>query len=153
MTNFLRREWWRIDDPVFMRFCIHIYANINRFYDTLSVHGSPSIFSMFMIFLFTFYVNVYWFLHSVPQCTFICSIISISIYHKLVLTGLTAWLLERSYIYGQNKALKIIFSFRCMSIHFLSTHILGILNLYACNRTDFVHNVLECINTFIVYYS
>jgi hypothetical protein len=27
------------------------------FYDTLSVHGSPSIFCMFLIFLFTFYVN------------------------------------------------------------------------------------------------
>jgi hypothetical protein len=29
-----------------------------------------------------------------------CSIISISICHKLVLTSLAAWLLERSYIYG-----------------------------------------------------
>jgi hypothetical protein len=28
------------------------------FYDTLSVYGSPFIFCMFMIFLFTFYVNV-----------------------------------------------------------------------------------------------
>jgi hypothetical protein len=27
------------------------------FYDTLSVHDSPSIFCMFLIFLFTFYVN------------------------------------------------------------------------------------------------
>jgi hypothetical protein len=53
-----RRERWRINGPVLMLFCIHIYANVNRFYDTFSVHGSPSLFCMFMIFLFTFYVNV-----------------------------------------------------------------------------------------------
>jgi hypothetical protein len=28
---FPRRERWWIDGPVFMRFCIHIYANVNRF--------------------------------------------------------------------------------------------------------------------------
>jgi hypothetical protein len=28
---FPRRERWWIDDPVYMRFCIHIYVNINRF--------------------------------------------------------------------------------------------------------------------------
>jgi hypothetical protein len=35
-----------------------------------------------------------------------CSIISINIYHKLVLTSLVAWLLERSYIYVENEAFK-----------------------------------------------
>jgi hypothetical protein len=49
---------WRIDDLVFMLFCIRIYTNVNSFYDTLSIHGSHSIFCMFMIFLFIFYVNV-----------------------------------------------------------------------------------------------
>jgi hypothetical protein len=53
-----RHERWRINDPVFMIFCIHIYTNVNRFYDTFSVHGSPFIFYMFMIFLFIFYVKV-----------------------------------------------------------------------------------------------
>ena len=32
------------DKSIFMIFCIHIYVNVNRFYDTLSVHGSPYIF-------------------------------------------------------------------------------------------------------------
>jgi hypothetical protein len=68
-------------------------------------------------------------------------IITISIYHKLVLTILTAWLLERSYIYGRNKALKIRFLFPCMSIHFLSTHIFAILILYACNRKYILYTV------------
>jgi hypothetical protein len=31
-----------------------------------------------------------------------CTIISLSIYHKLVLTSLDVWLLERSYIYREN---------------------------------------------------
>jgi hypothetical protein len=35
--------------------------------------------------------------------------ISINIYHKLVLTSLAAWLLEESYIYGGNKTLNMIF--------------------------------------------
>jgi hypothetical protein len=35
-----------------------------------------------------------------------CSVISISIYHKLVLMSLDAWLLERSYIYKENKSFK-----------------------------------------------
>jgi hypothetical protein len=48
----LGSERWRIDGPVFMLFCIQIYANVNRFYDILSVHGSPSIFCMFMIYIF-----------------------------------------------------------------------------------------------------
>jgi hypothetical protein len=34
-----------------------------------------------------------------------------SIYHKLVLTSLAAWLVERSYIYGENKALNTFFCF------------------------------------------
>jgi hypothetical protein len=38
------------------------------FYDTLSAHGSTSIFCMFLIFLFTFYVNVCCFVRSVPRC-------------------------------------------------------------------------------------
>jgi hypothetical protein len=38
-----------------------------------------------------------------------CSIINTSINHKLVLTGLAARLLERSYIYGGNKTLNTIF--------------------------------------------
>jgi hypothetical protein len=29
MSAFPRREQWWIDDPIFMRFCIHIYANLN----------------------------------------------------------------------------------------------------------------------------
>jgi hypothetical protein len=65
-VDFPRREQWWIDIPIFMLFCIHIYANINNFYDTLSIHGSPSTFCLFMIFLFGFYVNVCWFLCSVP---------------------------------------------------------------------------------------
>jgi hypothetical protein len=36
------------------------------FYYTLSVYGSLSIFYMFLIFLFTFYVNVCCFLCSIP---------------------------------------------------------------------------------------
>jgi hypothetical protein len=47
---------------------VYIYANVNSFYDTLLVHGSPSIFCMFLIFRFTFYINVYCFVHSVPRC-------------------------------------------------------------------------------------
>jgi hypothetical protein len=72
---------------------------------------TPSIFYIFMIFLFTFYVNICRILSNVQQCIIssICIIISIIIYHKLVLTSLTAWLLERLYIYGRNKALKIKF--------------------------------------------
>jgi hypothetical protein len=60
-----RKQWWT-DDPVFMRSCINIYATSIEFYDILSVHGSPSIFYIFLIFLFTFYVNVCCFLRSVP---------------------------------------------------------------------------------------
>jgi hypothetical protein len=56
---FSRRERRWIDVPIFILFCIHIYANVNKFYDTLSVHFSPSIFYMFMIFLFTLHVNVF----------------------------------------------------------------------------------------------
>jgi hypothetical protein len=52
--TFLGGEQWRIEDPVFMLFYIHIYVNVNRFYDTLLVHGSPFIFCMFMIFLLHF---------------------------------------------------------------------------------------------------
>jgi hypothetical protein len=64
-TAFPRRERWWIDDPVFMRY-IFTPTSIG-FYDTLSVHNSPSIFFMFMIFIFTFYVNVCCFLRSVPR--------------------------------------------------------------------------------------
>jgi hypothetical protein len=47
-------------DPIFMLLCIHIYANVNRYFTTyISVHGSPSMNCLFMIFLFTFYANVY----------------------------------------------------------------------------------------------
>jgi hypothetical protein len=44
------------------------------------------------------------FVHSVPQCIniFACTIISLSIYHKLVLTSLDVWMFKRSYIYGEN---------------------------------------------------
>ena len=78
-----------------------------------------------------------------------CSIISISIYHKLVLTSLTAWLFERSYIYGWNKILNIRFLFPCMSIHFLSTHILVILNLCVCKRKHiFLRGIPQCINIY-----
>jgi hypothetical protein len=38
------------------------------FYNTLSVHDSPSIFCMFLVFIFIFYVNVCCFLCSVPRC-------------------------------------------------------------------------------------
>jgi hypothetical protein len=54
-----------------------------------------------------------------------CSIICISIYHKLVLTSIVAWLLERSYIYVGNKAFKIRFFvfcfYPCQSISFHRT--------------------------------
>jgi hypothetical protein len=46
---------------------------------------------------------------SVPCCIKIatlCSIINISIYHKVILTSLATWLLEWSYIYRGNKAFK-----------------------------------------------
>jgi hypothetical protein len=40
---------------IFMLLCIYIYMPTSiGFYDTLSVHGSPSIYWMVMIFLFTF---------------------------------------------------------------------------------------------------
>jgi hypothetical protein len=53
---------------LFLCYFIYIFMPTSiDFYDTLSVHGSPSIFCMFMIFLLTFYVNFYWFLYSVPQ--------------------------------------------------------------------------------------
>jgi hypothetical protein len=48
----------RIDGPIFMLFVYIFMPTSIGFYDTLSVHGSPSIFCMFMIFLFIFYVNV-----------------------------------------------------------------------------------------------
>jgi hypothetical protein len=41
----------------------------------------------------------------------LCNIIIIGIYHKLVLTSLAVWLLERSYIYGGDKTLNTIFCF------------------------------------------
>jgi hypothetical protein len=48
--------------------------------------------------------------------------ISINIYHKLVLTSLAAWLLEGSYIYGGNKTLNMIFRFHaCQFIFFYRT--------------------------------
>jgi hypothetical protein len=53
------------------------------------------------------------FLRSVPNCINIYTvcIISISIYHKLVLMCLAVWLLEGSYIYEENKTLNTIFCF------------------------------------------
>jgi hypothetical protein len=60
-----RRRWtslgderWRIDD-LFLCYFVYIFMPTSiGFYDTLSVYGFPFIFCMFMIFLFTFYVNV-----------------------------------------------------------------------------------------------
>jgi hypothetical protein len=81
----------------------------------------------------------------------LCTIISLGIYHKLVLTSLDVWLLKRFYIYGEIKHLNQIFLFPCMSNHFLSTYILVILNLCACcEETDFLDNVPYCINIYIV---
>jgi hypothetical protein len=77
------------------------------------------------------------FLRSVSYCinTYMCSIIGISIYHKLVVTSLAVWLLKRSYIYGGNNVFKsVFFLFSCMPIYFLSTHILVVLNLCICGR-------------------
>jgi hypothetical protein len=45
---------------IFMLLCIYIYVNINRFYDIISVYSFPSIYCLFMIFLFTFYSKVYY---------------------------------------------------------------------------------------------
>jgi ABC-type nitrate/sulfonate/bicarbonate transport system permease component len=44
--------------PIFMLFCIHIYANVNRFLRPIFQFMAPlpSIY-LFMIFLFTFYAN------------------------------------------------------------------------------------------------
>jgi hypothetical protein len=45
---------------LFLCYFIYIFLSTSiDFYDTLSVHGSPSIFCMFMIFLLSFYVNFY----------------------------------------------------------------------------------------------
>jgi hypothetical protein len=61
-------------DPVFMRLCIHIlYQRQYVFTTYISVHGSPSIYCLLMIFLFTFYANVYWFYalsHYLTQCVY-----------------------------------------------------------------------------------
>jgi hypothetical protein len=55
--------------PTFLYDFVYIFMLTSiDFYDTLSVHGSPSIFCMFLLFLFIFYVNVCCFLRSVPQC-------------------------------------------------------------------------------------
>jgi hypothetical protein len=44
---------------LFLMYFVYIFMSMSiGFYDTLSVHGSYSIFCMFMIFLLTFYVNV-----------------------------------------------------------------------------------------------
>jgi hypothetical protein len=64
----LGEERWQIDDLVLCYFVYIFMPTSICFYDTLSVHGSSSIFCMFMIFLFTFYVNICRFLRSVPQC-------------------------------------------------------------------------------------
>jgi hypothetical protein len=62
--------------------------------------------------------------------------------------------LERSYICERNKALKIRYLFPCMPIHFLLTHILVILILlHMQQKIYFVHSLVQCINTFTVYYN
>jgi hypothetical protein len=50
------------DNLIFMLLCTRILMSASiGFYDTLLVHGFPSGYCMFIIFLFTFYVNVCWF--------------------------------------------------------------------------------------------
>jgi hypothetical protein len=49
-------------------------------------------------------------------------------------TSLVVLLLDISYIYEENKVFKSDFLFLCMSINFISTHILVNLNLCTCNR-------------------
>jgi hypothetical protein len=58
MIDFHRHKRWWIDDPVLCDFVNIFMPTSIGFYDTLSVHGSTSMFCMFMIFLFTFYINV-----------------------------------------------------------------------------------------------
>jgi hypothetical protein len=44
--------------PIFMLFCIHIYANVNEFLRPIFQFMAPlSSICLFMIFLFTFYAN------------------------------------------------------------------------------------------------
>jgi hypothetical protein len=56
--DFSRRERWQIADPILCFFVYIFMPTSIGFYDTLSVHGYPSIVCMFIIFLFTFYVNI-----------------------------------------------------------------------------------------------
>jgi hypothetical protein len=79
-----------------------------------------------------------------------CSIISISIYHKLVLTSLVAWLLERSYIYGVNKAFKSDFVSMHINPFHLNTHYCHTKFVCMQQETDFLRNVPYCINTYNV---
>jgi hypothetical protein len=61
-------ERWQLT-TLFLCYFVYIFMPTSiGFYDTLLIHGSTSIFCMFMIFVFTFYVNICWFLRSVPQC-------------------------------------------------------------------------------------
>jgi hypothetical protein len=87
------------------------------------------------------------------QCHIFMKEGSISIYHKLVLRSLDAWLLERSYIYGENKALKIDFLFPCIPIDFLSTHIFVILILcaYSTKLIFYEGTILHKYLNFIAY--
>jgi hypothetical protein len=80
--------------------------------------------------------------YHITEIPTLCSIICINIYHKLVLTSLVAWLLERSYIYEGNKTFKY-FLFSCMPIHFLSSHVTAILNLCACSRKQIFTQCIE----------
>jgi hypothetical protein len=56
-----------------------------------------------------YHVAVFYAAFRIAQILRLCSIISISINHKLVVTSLAAWLLKRFYIYGGNRASKIRF--------------------------------------------
>jgi hypothetical protein len=68
--------------------------------------------------------------------------ISINIYHKLVLMCLSAWLLEGSYIYEGNKILNMIFlflymqfiSFYCTFFHHKFMRMQLVTNFYAVYR-------------------
>jgi hypothetical protein len=80
-----------------------------------------------------------------------CIIIRICICHKLVTTSIAALLLERSYIYVENKAFKSDF--------FISMHVNPFpLNAHSCDpkfmhmqqEIDFLRSVTYCINTYNV---
>jgi hypothetical protein len=78
------------------------------------------------------------------------SIISISIYYKLILTSLAIWVLEISYIYGRNKALKIRFFFHTyQSIFFQLTFLSSKIYAHAAENR-FLLSLPRCINTFTV---